>query len=198
MKQLTVVYESGHQDKLWCSSAETSSDFLRLYGEPDAPADPSSLVSTRDFYEQDRSTDPPLLGQFRLKGDGAITGWYFADVVTEMPPIAASPPGTPDLPLSEMPIEALLLSPRTYNCLRRRQIRTIGQVRQLSDDELLEQVNFGPKSLAELTTALADYEEGSWTASSSPEFKYPPSPTQGTYSKRGAVATGYDLTRANP
>ena len=67
MKQLTVVYANGAQAEFWCASAEPSSDFLRLYGEPD-PDNPAA---------------PTIVGQFRLKGDGAIVGWYFSTVAFE-------------------------------------------------------------------------------------------------------------------
>ena len=50
----------------------------------------------------------------------------------------------------DMPIEQLDLSQRTYNCLKRSQITKVGQVMQMSEDELLSLRNFGQKSLEEL------------------------------------------------
>jgi DNA-directed RNA polymerase alpha subunit len=53
-----------------------------------------------------------------------------------------------------MPIEQLDLSQRTYNCLKRSQITKVGQVMQMSEDELLSLRNFGQKSLEELRERL--------------------------------------------
>lgn len=60
--------------------------------------------------------------------------------------------------LQEMPIEVLDLSSRTYNCLKRSQITTVGQVLQMSEDELLGLRNFGQKSLVELQEKLAQHQ----------------------------------------
>lgn len=57
--------------------------------------------------------------------------------------------------LQDMPIEVLDLSSRTYNCLKRSQITTVGQLLQMSEDELLGLRNFGHKSLQELHEKLA-------------------------------------------
>jgi DNA-directed RNA polymerase subunit alpha len=57
--------------------------------------------------------------------------------------------------LQDMPIEVLDLSSRTYNCLKRSQITTVGQLLQMSEDELLGLRNFGQKSLLELHDKLA-------------------------------------------
>src|SRR4051794_41164556 len=54
----------------------------------------------------------------------------------------------------DMPIEQLDLSQRTYNCLKRSQITKVGQVMQMSEDELLSLRNFGQKSLEELRERL--------------------------------------------
>ena len=57
--------------------------------------------------------------------------------------------------IQDMPIEVLDLSSRTYNCLKRSQITTVGQLLQMSEDELLGLRNFGQKSLQELHEKLA-------------------------------------------
>ena len=57
--------------------------------------------------------------------------------------------------LQDMPIEVLDLSSRTYNCLKRSQITTVGQLLTMSEDELLGLRNFGQKSLQELHEKLA-------------------------------------------
>ncbi len=80
----------------------------------------------------------------------------FAQLTGAMPrqdkqPIAA---GTIPSKLQDMPIEVLDLSSRTYNCLKRSQITTVGQLLQMSEDELLGLRNFGQKSLQELHEKL--------------------------------------------
>ena len=57
----------------------------------------------------------------------------------------------------DMPIEQLDLSQRTYNCLKRSQITKVGQVMQMSEDELLSLRNFGQKSLEELRDRLREH-----------------------------------------
>jgi DNA-directed RNA polymerase subunit alpha len=57
--------------------------------------------------------------------------------------------------LYETPIEELDLSVRTYNALKRAQITKVGQVVEMSDDDLMAVRNFGRKSLDELRVKLA-------------------------------------------
>jgi DNA-directed RNA polymerase subunit alpha len=59
--------------------------------------------------------------------------------------------GSPDL---DLPIEALDLSERPRNCLRRAQIKTVGELVLRSPDDLLNITNFGQKSLEEVTMKL--------------------------------------------
>jgi hypothetical protein len=56
-----------------------------------------------------------------------------------------------------MPIEQLELSQRTYNCLKRSQITKVGQILQMSENELLSLRNFGQKSLVELREKLQEH-----------------------------------------
>ena len=56
----------------------------------------------------------------------------------------------------QTPIERLELSHRTLNCLKRAHITRVGEVLQMSDEELLKIRNFGEKSLSELRSRLAD------------------------------------------
>ncbi len=57
--------------------------------------------------------------------------------------------------LYEMPIEDLNLSVRAYNCLKRAGITKVGQILEMSEDDLLGVRNFGHKSLDELRERLA-------------------------------------------
>ncbi|MFZ5854119.1 MAG: DNA-directed RNA polymerase subunit alpha [Chloroflexota bacterium] len=64
--------------------------------------------------------------------------------------------GIPSLPpnMLDMPIEELDLPMRAYNSLKRNNIVKVGQLLQLSDDDLLRMRNFGKKSLDEMKERL--------------------------------------------
>jgi len=57
----------------------------------------------------------------------------------------------------QTPIEKLELSPRTLNCLKRAHISRVGEVLEMSDEDLLKIRNFGDKSLVELQAQLAEH-----------------------------------------
>ena len=57
----------------------------------------------------------------------------------------------------QTPIEKLELSPRTLNCLKRSHISKVGEVLEMTDDELLKIRNFGEKSLDELKEKLIEH-----------------------------------------
>jgi DNA-directed RNA polymerase subunit alpha len=69
-----------------------------------------------------------------------------------------SPLDTSNLPVASevylMPIERLELSSRTLNCLKRAKLDRVGQVLDLSSEDLLAIRNFGQKSLEELQGKL--------------------------------------------
>ena len=58
--------------------------------------------------------------------------------------------------LYDIPIEDLDLTVRAYNCLKRAGIIKVGQVLEMSEDDLLGVRNFGRKSLDELRDRLAE------------------------------------------
>jgi DNA-directed RNA polymerase subunit alpha len=71
--------------------------------------------------------------------------------------VAASPAGgVPQIPANmlEIPIEELDLPMRAYNSLKRNNIVRVGQLLQLTDDDLLRMRNFGKKSLDEMKERL--------------------------------------------
>ena len=70
---------------------------------------------------------------------------------TERAPVVVSPE------IYQTPIEKLELSPRTLNCLKRSPVSTVGEVLEMSDDELLKIRNFGEKSLVELREKLVEH-----------------------------------------
>jgi DNA-directed RNA polymerase subunit alpha len=82
-------------------------------------------------------------------------------------PVTTAPAVTTSLPISperyHTPIEALQLSVRAYNCLRRSGLMTIGQVLERTEEELLALRNFGHKSYDELRDRLIEmnYIDGS-------------------------------------
>lgn len=55
------------------------------------------------------------------------------------------------------PIEQLNLSVRAYNGLRRANVRTVGQLRAMPNEELLQIRNFGQKCAAEVRERLGEY-----------------------------------------
>ena len=71
-------------------------------------------------------------------------------------PGMAQASGAPALPpnMLDMPIEELDLPMRAYNSLKRNNIVKVGQLLQLSDDDLLRMRNFGKKSLDEMKDRL--------------------------------------------
>jgi len=74
-----------------------------------------------------------------------------AEEGTERVPLVVSPE------IYQTPIEKLDLSPRTLNCLKRSHISKVGEVLEMSDDELLKIRNFGEKSLDELKEKLVEH-----------------------------------------
>lgn len=62
-----------------------------------------------------------------------------------------------DIPtvIANTPIEELELSVRTYNCLKRSNITKVGQVLNMTEEELLAVRHFGKRSFAELIDRLA-------------------------------------------
>lgn len=59
-----------------------------------------------------------------------------------------------------MPIELLGLSVRSYNCLKRNKINTLGELMKLSADEIMKIRNLGQKSAAELFEVIAKNASG--------------------------------------
>jgi DNA-directed RNA polymerase subunit alpha len=72
------------------------------------------------------------------------------DPAVPRPPVSVSPE------IYQTPIEKLGLSPRTLNCLKRAHIAKVGEVLEMSNDDLLKIRNFGEKSLEELHRKLGE------------------------------------------
>ena len=115
----------------------TNYDRLTIEIETDGTITPEEALS--------RSADI-LVRQFQLFvniGMVATTGDRAASGVPALPPN-----------MLDMPIEELDLPMRAYNSLKRNNIVKVGQLLQLSDDDLLRMRNFGKKSLDEMKERL--------------------------------------------
>ncbi len=114
----------------------TNYDRLVLDVETNGAIEPNDAVSSAG------KTLGELMEIFADVGQGE--GLELVDVVPETS-------GSPDL---ELPIEALDLSERPRNCLRRAQIKTVGELVERTSDDLLNITNFGQKSLDEVIVKL--------------------------------------------
>ncbi len=116
----------------------TNFDRLVLDVETDGSIGPAEAISSAG------KTLRELLGLFAEVGEGMGQGLELGDVVV-------GDSVSPDL---DLPIEALDLSERPRNCLRRAQVKTVGELVQMTEDDLLNITNFGQKSLEEVTVKL--------------------------------------------
>jgi len=114
----------------------TNFDKLVIDVETNGAIEPSEAVSSAG------KTLGELMGLFADIGEGQ--GLELGDVEPEVS-------GSPDL---DLPIEALDLSERPRNCLRRAQIKTVGELVERTSDDLLNITNFGQKSLDEVIAKL--------------------------------------------
>ena len=116
----------------------TNFDRLTIDVETDGSIPPVEAMSSSG------KTLRELLGLFADVGEGEGVGLELGDVVeTES--------SSPDL---ELPIEALDLSERPRNCLRRAQVKSVGELILRSEEDLLNITNFGQKSLEEVVAKL--------------------------------------------
>jgi DNA-directed RNA polymerase subunit alpha len=114
----------------------TNFDKLVIDIETNGSMDPSEALSSAG------KTLSELFGLFADMGEGVGLDW--GDVIT-------TESASPDL---DLPIEALDLSERPRNCLRRAQIKTVGELVQKTEEELLNITNFGQKSFEEVVAKL--------------------------------------------
>jgi DNA-directed RNA polymerase subunit alpha len=115
----------------------TNFDKLTIEIETDGTITPEEALS--------RSADI-LVRQFQPFvniGMAVVAGDRAAGGVAQLPPN-----------MLDMPIEELDLPMRAYNSLKRNNIVKVGQLLQLSDDDLLRMRNFGKKSLDEMKERL--------------------------------------------
>lgn len=69
--------------------------------------------------------------------------------------IGPSPQETEYIAAYNLPIEDLNFSVRSYNCLKRESINTVGQLAECSETDLMDIRNFGEKSINEVKIKLA-------------------------------------------
>ncbi len=115
----------------------TDFDKLILDVETDSSITPAEAIS---------SSGSTLANLFELFADMEE---YEGLVPDEMAPI--EPTGQEHL---DLPIEALDLSERPRNCLRRAQVQTVGELIEKTEEDLLNITNFGMKSLEEVVAKL--------------------------------------------
>jgi DNA-directed RNA polymerase subunit alpha len=127
----------------------TNYDRLILDVETNGSVTPAEALSSAGATLQDLFG---LFSDFEESGPGGLA-------IGEDP--ATLGPTSPDLLL---PIEDLDLSVRSYNCLKREGVATVGELVQKTEQDLLDIRNFGQKSieevkgkLQELGLSLADY-----------------------------------------
>jgi len=114
----------------------TNFDKVILDVETNGAISPSEAVSSAG------KTLRELMGLFADMAEG---------VGLELGEVEPDGTGSPDL---DLPIEALDLSERPRNCLRRAQIKTVGELVARTSDDLLNITNFGQTSLEEVVAKL--------------------------------------------
>ncbi|MGX4762509.1 DNA-directed RNA polymerase subunit alpha [Corynebacterium minutissimum] len=70
--------------------------------------------------------------------------------------IGPSPQETEYIAAYSMPIEDVNFSVRSYNCLKRQEIHTVGELAECTESDLLDIRNFGQKSINEVKIKLAN------------------------------------------
>jgi DNA-directed RNA polymerase subunit alpha len=80
-----------------------------------------------------------------------FSSWYAGDELVEEPLYG----GDMELRAPDVRIEELDFSVRTYNCLKKANVLTIGELIQISEQDLMNIRNFGRKSLNEVKDKLS-------------------------------------------
>jgi DNA-directed RNA polymerase subunit alpha len=105
----------------------------------------------------------------REAADGLVKHFFlFSNLNRSTEPGEQGPTVVVSPEIYQTPIERLDLTPRTLNCLKRAQVNRVGEVLEMSDDDLLRIRNFGDKSLQELREKLAERGIGVYPRGSAP------------------------------
>ncbi len=119
----------------------TNYDRLIVDVETDGSVTPAQALASagetlRDLFQ--------LFSEFEESGPGGLS-------IGEGPgPVVATSPNL------MLPIEDMDLSVRSYNCLKREGVATIGELVQKTEQDLLDVRNFGQKSIEEVKQKLAE------------------------------------------
>jgi DNA-directed RNA polymerase subunit alpha len=119
---------------------EQRTDFDRLVVDVET----KSSITPRDAVASAGHTLVELFGLFRELNEEA-----------EGIDVGPSPSEVADIAAFSMPIEDLDLTVRSYNCLKREGIHTVGELVGRSEADLLDIRNFGSKSIDEVKIKLA-------------------------------------------
>ena len=119
---------------------EQRTDFDRLVVDVET----KTSITPRDAVASAGHTLVELFGLFRELNEEA-----------EGIDIGPSPAEVADIAAFSMPIEDLDLTVRSYNCLKREGIHTVGELVGRSEADLLDIRNFGSKSIDEVKVKLA-------------------------------------------
>ena len=125
--------------KVEATRVEQRTDFDRLIVDVET----KPAITPRDAVASAGSTLVELFGLFHELNNQAEGG-----------EIGAAPVVEEADPQMEVPIEDLNLTQRSYNCLKREGIHTIGELVKRSEQDLLDIRNFGQKSIDEVKDKL--------------------------------------------
>ncbi len=106
---------------------------------------PEQLLSERNFGDTSLGEIEQLLSKYDLE-----LGEQSGALIGKAPQAEAVEEG-----VLEMSVEEMALSTRSRRCMKRLGIKTVGQLVQMTGDQLLECPNFGETSLEEIETELA-------------------------------------------
>ena len=121
-------------------------------------------MTDRDRLILDVETDGSVSAREAVASSGTTLGelvQLFSEL-SETPGIALGPAEGEGEQTGEMalPIEELQLSVRSYNCLKREGVNTVGDLVEKSEQELVDIRNFGQKSIEEVKQKLSDMDLG--------------------------------------
>lgn len=125
--------------KVEATRVEQRTDFDKLILDVET----KSSISARDAMASAGKTLVELFGLARELNTAA-----------EGIEIGPSPQETEYIAAYSMPIEDLNFSVRSYNCLKRQEIHTVGELAECTETELLDIRNFGQKSINEVKIKL--------------------------------------------
>ena len=144
--------------KVESTRVEQRTDFDRLVVDVET----KNSISPRDAVASAGHTLVELFGLFQELNEDA-----------EGIDVGPSPAEVADIAAFSMPIEDLDLTVRSYNCLKREGIHTVGELVGRSEADLLDIRNFGSKSIDEVKVKLAGL--GLSLKDSPPGFELPSS-----------------------